>query len=880
MQEPWRAHDLGCDAMKTADIRNAFIQFFESHQHKHLPSGSLIPHHDPSLLFTNAGMVPFKSVFLGDEKAPAKRVVTAQRCLRAGGKHNDLDNVGYTARHHTFFEMLGNFSFGDYFKREAIQYAWDFLTKTLKLPAERLWVTVYQDDAEAEAIWLNEMGVDPKRFSRCGEADNFWSMGDTGPCGPCSEIFYDHGPEVPGGPPGSPDQEGDRYVEIWNMVFMQYNRDAQGQLTPLPQTAVDTGMGIERIAAVLQGVHSNYETDAFTSIIEKARDLSPMDAPPWSSLCVLADHIRASCFLILDGVTPSNEGRGYVLRRIIRRAIRHGHQCEMQSPFFEKLVAPLVALMQTAYPELAEKQSHIESLLHREEMQFSETLSRGLKILTAAMAELGEGKVLPGDVAFKLYDTYGFPLDLTADICRGEGITVDDVGFTQHMQSQKSTSQASQQFAAKQKALDVKETSVFCGYDHRQSPAKVLALYVDGQGVNTLEKDQEAMMVLDQTPFYAESGGQVGDTGVISMADDFYFEVHDTQKERDAVLHVGVVTAGRVQVGDAVEAAVSEVRDQIMRHHSATHLLHAALRRHLGDQVVQKGSLVDAHRLRFDFTSDQALTVEDCEAIENDVNANIRANWEVSCKQMTLEDAKASGAMMLFGEKYGERVRVLTMGEASVELCGGTHVARTGDIGAFKIMSESGVAAGIRRIEAVAGHAADCYVRSLQAILLSAAEQAQCPTMELPDKILQMQDKLREQTRVMQQHQKASMASQVPTLLSQAKAVGDVKVVVGVMPTDSREALRELMDALRKEAQAIVFLVGEHQDQLILLAGVNASLRKAYPAKSLMQSVAKALGGKGGGRDDLAQGGASGPVSQSQLESLVVAWCESQVAAS
>lgn len=862
--------------MKTVDIRDAFIQFFESHQHKHLPSSSLIPHHDPSLLFTNAGMVQFKSVFLGDEVPPAQRVVTAQRCLRAGGKHNDLDNVGYTARHHTFFEMLGNFSFGDYFKREAIQYAWDFLTNTLQLPAERLWVTVYQDDDEAEAIWLNEVGVDPKRFSRCGEADNFWSMGDTGPCGPCSEIFYDHGPDVSGGPPGSPEQEGDRYVEVWNMVFMQYNRDAQGQLQPLPQTAVDTGMGLERIAAVMQGVHSNYETDAFTAIIEKARDLSPMEAPPWSSLCVLADHIRASGFLILDGVTPGNEGRGYVLRRIIRRAIRHGHQCEMQSPFFEKLVEPLVALMQSAYPELADKQSHIENLLRREEMQFSETLSRGLKILTTAMAELGNDKLLPGEVAFKLYDTYGFPLDLTADICRSEGIAVDEAGFMAHMQVQKNASQASQQFSAKEKALDLKAATVFCGYDHREAQAKVLGLYVAGEGVQVIEKDQEAIMVLDRTPFYAESGGQVGDTGVISMGDDFYFEVHDTQKQGEAVLHVGVVTSGRVCLGDAVEAEVSEVRDQIMRHHSATHLLHAALRRHLGEQVVQKGSLVDAHRLRFDFACNRALTIEDCEAIEDDVNANIRANWAVDCQLMGLEDAKASGALMLFGEKYGERVRVLKMGEASVELCGGTHVARTGDIGGFKIVAESGVAAGIRRIEAVAGHAAECYVRSLQATLLSAAEQAQCAPLELPDKVLQMQDKLREQARLLQQHEKALMASQVPNLLATAKELRDLKVVAGVIVTDSREALRELMDALRKEERAVIFLVGEDQGQLILLAGVSPSLRQAFPAKSLMQSVAKTLGGKGGGRDDLAQGGASGAITQAELMSLVVTWCDSQ----
>ncbi|MGV6827414.1 MAG: alanine--tRNA ligase, partial [bacterium] len=691
--------------MKTsADLRKAFIDFFVSKEHQPVPSSSLIPIDDPTLLFVNAGMVQFKETFLGREKRPYVRAVSSQRCVRAGGKHNDLENVGYTARHHTFFEMLGNFSFGDYFKREAIQYAWEFLTEVLELPKEKLWVTVFHEDDEAAKIWIEEIGVDPNRLSRCGEKDNFWSMGPTGPCGPCSEIFYDHGPEVWGGPPGTPEEDGDRYIEIWNLVFMQFNRDEAGTMTPLPKPSVDTGMGLERLAAVLQHVHSNYEIDLFQSLIKAAAQATGTADLEQKSLRVIADHIRSCAFLIVDGVTPGNEGRGYVLRRIIRRAIRHGYQLGQHQPFFYTLVDELVTQMGDAYPELKEARDQVERILKLEEERFAETIEQGMGILEESISTL-EGKVIPGDVVFKLYDTYGFPTDLTADIARERELSLDMDGFEAAMNEQRERARAANQFSAQSGAvLDIEGETEFVGYDRLDNEATVVALFSDGNSVDTLSNGQEGMVVLDRTPFYAESGGQAGDSGQISSGQG-QFVVADTQKQSgDVFVHLGKAEGGELTVGETVNCQVdASERRATALNHSATHLLHAALRELLGDHVQQKGSLVEAERLRFDFTHFEPVSDDKLAEIERLVNAQIRENHLVETRIMALEDARKSGAMALFGEKYADQVRVLRMGDFSTELCGGTHVKAVGDIGLFKITAETGIASGVRRIEAVTG---------------------------------------------------------------------------------------------------------------------------------------------------------------------------------
>ncbi len=720
----------------SAELRASFLDYFASHGHQVVPSSPLVPANDPTLLFTNAGMVQFKDVFLGRDKRPYHRAASSQRCVRAGGKHNDLENVGYTARHHTFFEMLGNFSFGDYFKHNAIRYAWEYLTEVLGIPPERLWVTVFQDDDEAAAIWLDEVGVDPNRFSRCGEKDNFWAMGDTGPCGPCSEIFYDHGPEVPGCPPGSPDADGDRYIEIWNLVFMQYDRDPSGKLTPLPKPSVDTGMGLERLAAVMQGVHSNYEIDLFARLIAAAAELTGATDRDSKALRVIADHIRSAAFLIVDGVTPGNEGRGYVLRRIIRRAIRHGYQLGQQQPFFHHLVAPLAAEMGAAFPELPKAQERVAHVLRLEEERFAETLDQGLRILDQAVSGLA-GDVIPGETVFKLYDTYGFPVDLTADIARERGLSLDNAGFDREMARQKERARAASQFGVAYGAgLRLEGETCFTGYEHLEDRAHVTGLYRGETAVETLGPGEEGIVVLDQTPFYAESGGQVGDRGWLT-GDRVRLTVLNTQKlGGDVIGHLCRVEDGRLTVGDVVEARVdAERRQATALNHSATHLMHAALRQILGDHVQQKGSLVDPERLRFDFSHFEPVSREQLRAIERLVNQQIRANHAVETRLMALEEAKASGAMALFGEKYADQVRVLRMGDFSTELCGGTHVQAVGDIGLFKILSEGGVAAGVRRIEATTGANALAAVEADEERLLRLASLVKGGREDLDDKV-------------------------------------------------------------------------------------------------------------------------------------------------
>ena len=703
------------------EIRSTFFEYFKERGHEIVRSGPLVPANDATLLFTNSGMVQFKDAFLGSEKRPYVRATTSQRCVRAGGKHNDLENVGYTARHHTFFEMLGNFSFGDYFKQDAIRYCWDLLTEVYGLPVERLWVTVYEEDQEAEDIWKNEIGVDPERFSRCGVKDNFWSMGDTGPCGPCSEVFYDHGPEVPGGPPGSPDEDGDRYIEIWNLVFMQFNRDADGTMTPLPKPSVDTGMGLERLAAVLQGVHSNYETDLFIHLIEKAAVVTGATDLSDKSLRVIADHIRACAFLIVDGVVPSNEGRGYVLRRIIRRAIRHGHKLGVEGPFFYRLVEALEQEMGTAYPELGERREVVERILRQEEERFDETLDQGLRILDQAIEDLS-GEQIPGDTVFRLYDTFGFPVDLTADIARERGLTVDMANFEKAMEAQRDRARAASQFeAGGDKALEVEACSEFVGYDSTRGEGRVIALFHDGAPVDSLGPEDRGIVVLDSTPFYSEGGGQVGDQGEIS-ANGTRFEVEDTQRRGDATLHVGVITDGEIHMGDSLLAQVDAPRRRATaRNHSATHLLHTALRQVLGGHVAQKGSLVAPDRLRFDFSHFEPVSKAQLEEIEALVNEWILQNDEADTQVLPLAQAMESGAVALFGEKYDDPVRVLAIGDYSTELCGGTHVRQTGDVGMFKLTSETGVAAGVRRVEAVTGQGALRWVHNTENHLLDVA---------------------------------------------------------------------------------------------------------------------------------------------------------------
>ncbi len=844
--------------MTSNALRQAFLDFFSARGHEIVASSPLVPGNDPTLLFTNAGMVQFKDVFLGDEKRSYTTAASSQRCVRAGGKHNDLENVGYTARHHTFFEMLGNFSFGDYFKREAIQYAWEFLTETLELPAERLWVTVFNDDDEAADIWLEEMKIDPQRFTRMGEKDNFWAMGDTGPCGPCSEIFYDHGPDVPGGPPGSPDEDGDRYVEIWNLVFMQFDRSADGKLTPLPAPSVDTGMGLERIAAVMQGVHSNYEIDLFVNLIEAAAASIGVKNEGQSSLNVIADHIRASAFLVVDGVLPGNEGRGYVLRRIIRRAIRHGKKLGMDEPFFHTLVAPLAAEMGEAYPELVKAQAHVEKVLAKEEARFAETLDQGMEILEEAIAGL-DGNELPGDVVFKLYDTYGFPVDLTADIARERELTIDEKGFETAMDSQRARARASSKFGATSGGgLRTDAASEFLGYEGTEASSEILALFRDGESVNELAAGDEGAVVLASTPFYAESGGQIGDTGIL-VEEGKLFRVDDTQKSGNAVVHYGTVEQGTLSVGDAVEAVVDAERRQAIRlNHTATHLMHAALRTVLGEHVAQKGSLVAPDRLRFDFSHYDAVTPAQLEEIENLVNAEIRRNTEAQTDHMSYDDAIASGAMALFGEKYGDKVRVLRLGDFSVELCGGTHVERTGDIGVFKITHEGGVASGVRRIEAVTGQGALNWIDTQQHTLHELAGLLKSTPDQAALKVEQLLKRTRDLEKEVAAAKQALVTGQATDHAAAIEEIDGIKVLATRMDGADAKTLRDAVDRFKDKLQSGVVVLGSVEDGKVrLAAGVTRNNTDRIRAGDLIRPVAEQVGGKGGGRPDFAQAGGS-----------------------
>lgn len=843
--------------MKSSEIRKAFFDYFAQRGHQLVESSSLIPSNDPTLLFTNAGMVQFKDIFLGLETRPYHRVVTAQRCVRAGGKHNDLENVGYTARHHTFFEMLGNFSFGDYFKREAIQFAWDFLTKVLQLPEERLWVTVYKDDQEAEDIWLKEMGVSAERFSRCGEKDNFWSMGDTGPCGPCTEIFYDHGPAVAGGPPGSPEEDGDRYIEIWNLVFMQFNRDKSGHLHPLPKPSVDTGMGLERLAAVVQGVHSNYEIDSFQYLIHAIAELGTDIDINHTSLKVIADHIRSCSFLIVDGVVPGNEGRGYVLRRIIRRAVRHGNKLNLSTPFFSKLIDPLIAVMGDAYPELITSKAAIEKILLQEENQFARTLDQGLRLLQEQIQAV-QGAQLSGEVAFKLYDTYGFPIDLTADIAREQGLHVDMDGFNQFMQQQREQSQAASQFTTDYHATSqIDHQSEFHGYEHEVMKGTIIALLQDGVEVNGLAQGAKSAVILDTTPFYAESGGQVGDKGMLT-GKGFSFRVDDTQKAGQAIVHYGEVLEGTVTVTQMVNAQVDVARrDAIRLNHTATHLLHAALKAIAGPHVQQKGSLVDAERARFDFSHFEALTPLQIQEIEVMVNDEIRANHEVVTQLMDIEAAKNNGAVALFGEKYAEAVRVLTMGEFSKELCGGTHARRTGDIGLFKIIAEYGIASGVRRIDMVTGRYALAWINEQQELLNNLAATLKTTLTNLPDKLAQLvQDNKKQEKEIAKLLSEKAQKSGAD-LLSEVEQINGINLLVKRLDGVDSQTMRTTLDQLKSRLDsAVIVLFAIDQNKMSVISGVSKDIIGKAPSAALL---VKHLCGKGGGRDDMAQGGGVAP---------------------
>ncbi len=872
--------------MKTSEIRQKFLSFFQERGHEIVPSSSLIPANDPTLLFTNAGMVQFKDVFTGKETRPYTSATSSQRCVRAGGKHNDLENVGYTARHHTFFEMLGNFSFGDYFKEDAIKYAWELLTKVYGLPEEKLWVTVYHEDDEAYAIWHEQVGVPAERIIRIGDkggrymSDNFWQMADTGPCGPCSEIFFDHGPDVWGGPPGSPEEDGDRYIEVWNLVFMQFDRDAEGNLNPLPKPCVDTGMGLERISAVLQHVHSNYEIDLFQHLIQAAARETAVTDLTNNSLKVIADHIRACAFMIVDGVIPSNEGRGYVLRRIVRRALRHGHKLGQNNPFFFRLVADLAQHMGEAYPELVQNQSRIEQILKQEEERFSETLEHGMKILEGALAELPKDGVLDGQTLFALYDTYGFPVDLTADICREREVEVDLDGFEQAMQRQREMARASGKF--KTTAADLRYDGVathFDGYEHLQATATVTALYVDGSAVAQVTAGQEAIVVLDITPFYAESGGQVGDTGVL-QSDAAIFDVEDTQKILSNVFgHHGTVTQGTLNVGDTVAAQVNaEHRQHTIRNHSATHLMHKALKIVLGDHVQQRGSLVDADKTRFDFAHDSAVTAEQIAQVEAIVNAEVLANDPVAAQLMSFDEAVSGGAMALFGEKYGDEVRVLDIG-FSRELCGGTHVQRTGDIGLFKVISEGGVAAGVRRIEAITGENALVWVQKREAVLQSAAASLRTQPEKLSERLTQLQAQLRDLERERDQLKDKLAASAGQDLAGQAIALANgVQLLVAHVQGADPKSLRTTADQLKdKLKSAVVLLATDKDDKVSLVAGVTADINSKVKAGELIGMVAPLVGGKGGGRPDMAMGGGTDPAALPAALSSVQAWVESKL---
>ena len=852
--------------MKSAEIREAFLRFFEEQGHTRVASSSLIPNNDPTLLFTNAGMNQFKDCFLGQEKRAYTRAASSQKCVRAGGKHNDLENVGYTARHHTFFEMLGNFSFGDYFKRDAITFAWTFLTsdKWLNLPKEKLWVTVYASDDEAYDIWTKEVGVPAERMVRIGDnkgapyaSDNFWTMGDTGPCGPCTEIFYDHGDDIWGGPPGSPEEDGDRYIEIWNNVFMQFNRTADGVLHPLPAPSVDTGMGLERISAVMQHVHSNYEIDLFQNLLAAAAKAIGCTNDAQPSLKVVADHIRSCGFLIADGVLPSNEGRGYVLRRIIRRACRHGNKLGAKGSFFHQIVAALAAEMGEAFPELKAQQAHIERVLKTEEEQFAKTLEQGLRILEQDLAQL-KGEIVPGDVVFKLYDTYGFPMDLTADIARERSLTIDEEGFEREMEAQRERARSASAFGMDYNSLvKVDVATEFLGYAATEAQATVVALYREGQQVERLGEGEEGVVVLDRTPFYAESGGQVGDSGYLHAA-GVRFDVQDTTKTGGAFLHHGVVASGVLSVGAEIEARVdAQVQKATSLNHSATHLLHAALRQVLGEHVQQKGSLVDSQRLRFDFSHFEAIKPEQIKALEDIVNREVRNNTDVQTEETDIETAKAKGAMALFGEKYGDSVRVLSMGgDFSVELCGGIHVKRTGDIGLFKIISEGGVASGVRRIEAITGAAALAYLNGAEEQLKEAAQLVKGNRDTLIDKLAAVLERNRQLEKQLEHLQAKAASAAGDDLSNGAVEVNGAKVLAARLDGQDGKALLALVDQLKnKLGRAVILLGSVHEDKVVLVAGVTKDLTGQLKAGDLMKQAAAAVGGKGGGRPDMAQGG-------------------------
>lgn len=871
----------------TAEIRQAFLDFFHSKGHQVVASSSLVPHNDPTLLFTNAGMNQFKDVFLGLGKRNYSRATTSQRCVRAGGKHNDLENVGYTARHHTFFEMLGNFSFGDYFKHDAIQFAWELLTseKWFALPKERLWVTVYESDDEAYEIWEKEVGIPRERIIRIGDnkgapyaSDNFWQMGDTGPCGPCTEIFYDHGDHIWGGPPGSPEEDGDRYIEIWNIVFMQFNRQADGTMEPLPKPSVDTGMGLERIAAVLQHVNSNYDIDLFRTLIQAVAKVTGATDLSNKSLRVIADHIRSCAFLIADGVMPSNENRGYVLRRIIRRAVRHGNMLGAKETFFYKLVGPLIDVMGSAGEDLKRQQAQVEQVLKTEEEQFARTLERGLALLDEELAKLS-GDTLDGETAFRLYDTYGFPVDLTADVCRERNIKVDEAGFEAAMEEQRRRAREASGFGADYNAMiRVDSASEFKGYDHLELNGKVTALFVDGKAVDAINAGQEAVVVLDQTPFYAESGGQVGDKGELKGA-NFSFAVEDTQKYGQAIGHIGKLAAGSLKVGDAVQADVDEARRARIRlNHSATHLMHAALRQVLGTHVSQKGSLVNDKVLRFDFSHNEAMKPEEIRAVEDLVNTQIRRNLPIETNIMDLEAAKAKGAMALFGEKYDERVRVLSMGDFSTELCGGTHASRTGDIGLFRIISESGTAAGVRRIEAVTGEGAIATVHADSDRLSEVAHLLKGDSNNLADKVRSVLERTRQLEKELQQLKEQAAAQESANLSSKAIDVNGVKLLVSELSGVEPKMLRTMVDDLKNQlGSTIIVLATVVEGKVSLIAGVSKDVTDRVKAGELIGMVAQQVGGKGGGRPDMAQAGGTDAAALPAALASVKGWVSAKL---
>ncbi|MGP4972217.1 alanine--tRNA ligase [Psychrobacter alimentarius] len=884
---------------RSADIRQAFIDFFISKQHTQVSSSSLIPHNDPTLLFTNAGMNQFKETFLGMETRDYTRAVTSQKCVRAGGKHNDLDNVGYTARHHTFFEMLGNFSFGDYFKQAGIEYIWEFLTSAewLAIDKDRLYVTIYETDDEAFDIWHKTIGIPSDRIIRIGDnkgapyaSDNFWTMGDTGPCGPCTEVFYDHGADIEGGLPGTPEEDGDRYIEIWNCVFMQFNRQKDGTLLPLPAPSVDTGMGLERISAIMQGVHGNYEIDLFTHLMDAAAEILAIKNEQQSSLKVIADHIRAVAFLIADGVTPSNEGRGYVLRRVIRRAVRHGNKLGADSDFFYKMVAPLVAEMGSAYPELVDKQSVIENAIQKEEAQFAKTLAQGLRLLASELEGLQNGDTLSGEAAFKLYDTYGFPIDLTADITRERGIAIDEAEFDEHMQAQRERARDAGKFDVDYSSvIQVETPTTFIGYEQlEENGVTVNALYQDGNAIDRLTEGTEGVVVLDRTPFYAEGGGQVGELGEI-RTESGVFEVQDTKKSGQAIIHYGVVTMGDISVKQAAEAQVlSSIRAASAKNHSATHLLHAALREVLGEEVTQKGSLVSSEVLRFDFSYDRPVSAAEIARVERLVNEQIQANTPARIEHMAIDEAMKQGAMALFGEKYGSDVRVLTMGTDSIvdgqrkpfsiELCGGLHVQRTGDIGVLKITSESGIAAGIRRIEAVTGMNAIKSIQQSEIQLSELASQLKVKRPEVAQRVRTMADKQRDLEKQLERLQQKMASAQAANLLDDVQTIAGTPVLISTLSGIDGKSIRTLMDDIKsKLPDSIIVLIGDKDEQLALAASVSKSLTAKIKAGDIIRHLASELGGKGGGKPDYAQGGAPKIGNSVAVINALPAWVETQL---